>query len=577
MALSTSSSENYFCAGNNESKPDFSPCIIVPVYRHARQILENIDLLLSHNIPLYIIDDGNEENDKKLLRELLKYSQVILLSHSENLGKGTAVFTGIRRAKADGHSHAVQIDADGQHCYLDIKKFIEEAKKNTKALIIASPVFDESAPLVRIWGRKLTTALIALETCRLDIRDGLIGFRCYPISTFVEIIDVDRIRSRMGFDPEILVRFAWKGVPVVSINSKITYPSSGHSNFRYVNDNLDLIRLHCDLIFERFFLRPAKFVFGRLLSKKNKKEHWFEKREHGSGFSLKILLFIYKLGGRRLINILLNPVMCYFFIKDVSARKYSREYLWRIWQKTGNKRYKPGTRTVFRHFSQFGDKLITSIEAWLDEYHGADIRWHNENLVTELIARGEGALVLSAHIGCLEVCRATHHHKDGLRISPLMYRQAAKKFTSFLRELNPRSEIDIISIEQIHPGVGLELKTRIDRGEFVAILADRPGPGAPERMIEVDFLGAKAYLPEGPFLLAMSLSCPVLTLFCSFNEDLGCYEAFWEEFPVERPKERIERRERIKKVVQLFASRMETYCLRTPFQWFNFFDFWRRP
>lgn len=526
-------------------------CIVVPVFRHAIVLSSMIKELLNLELTLFIIDDGNNEFDRKLLEDLTKNPQIILIKHQTNLGKGAAIVSGLAAAKKDNFTHVLQIDADAQHCTDDIPKFIEMAKLNPEHLILGKPIFDQTAPLARVLGRKLTTSLIWLETLSLQVADGLFGFRIYPLEKTISVVTQTKIDQRMGFDTEIIVRLLRAGVKVINIPTAVTYPKTGISNFRYFKDNLNLVFLHLRLLFTSHI---------------KKESNWHDKKEHGTTLALRLLLVLYRFGGKALLNLLIYPVVFYFFIKDKEARKNSRDYLDRAIGKQAS---------VFRHFMNFGQKIISSLQGWLGEIHPREIDWHNRNLVFDLIDKKKGALVLSAHFGCLEITRATQGHKKGLKITPLMYLKNSQVFRGFLREINPKAEQEIIYVDSIHPGVAIDIQNRINKGEFIAILADRIAPNSPERCVEINLLGQKALLPEGPFALAMSLECPVFSFFSYFNQDLGKYCAYWQKLEFTRPKNRTNRRLEIANCAQLFANELEFHCKVAPYQWFNFYNFWQ--
>lgn len=530
-------------------------CIVIPVYRHAKMLQTVIEQILNFKLDLILVDDGNDAEQKAILEKLAKNHKLTLLSHSQNQGKGAALISGLKHAKAAGFTHFIQIDADAQHQISDIPKFIEAAKSNPDALILGQPIFNKSAPLSRVWGRKLTTCMIWLETMSMQVADGLFGFRLYPIDKSLEIVNSNEVNQRMGFDTEIIVRLVRAGIKVINIPTPVVYPKDGLSNFRYFKDNASLVLMHLRLLFSALMVRNSI------------SNSWSKKTEHGSVLALRMVLVLYRFGGKKLLNLLIYPVVFYYYLKDSYARKSSSEYLERVLGKKGS---------VLKHFKNFGDKIISSLQAWLGEIHPRDIQWQNRKLVFDLVEQKKGALVISAHFGCLEMTRATHSQEKGLKIIPLMYMKNSQIFRGFLREVNPNAEKEIIYVDSIHPGIAIEIHNRMAKGEFIAILADRIAPNSPDRAVEVDFFGEKARLPEGPFALAMSLGCPVFAFFSFYDEALGKYCANWEKLEFKRPESREERRAEIANSAQLFANTLEKHCRQAPYQWFNFFDFWQQ-
>lgn len=224
-------------------------CLVIPHYNHESQFVDFLPKILKLGIPCIIVDDGSWEESIRVVREFVASdSNVHLLEHTCNRGKGAAVKTGFYHARFLGFTHAVQIDADGQHCVDDIKKFIAASSESPKKIICGRPVFDDSVPKVRLYGRKVTDFLVVFETLSRKIKDGLCGFRVYPLFESEYIMDNYFIGSRMDFDTEILVKALWAGVDLEFINTNVIYPEVSVSHFKYMRDNLLLVRLHTRLI-----------------------------------------------------------------------------------------------------------------------------------------------------------------------------------------------------------------------------------------------------------------------------------------------------------------------------------------
>jgi predicted LPLAT superfamily acyltransferase len=174
---------------------------------------------------------------------------------------------------------------------------------------------------------------------------------------------------------------------------------------------------------------------------------WDQKKERGSISALKLVIFIHKKLGDKITAILLRPVVFYFFITDYTARKASILYLKNLSESEGISI--SSIRLFFKsylHFLSFGRKLIHSLSAWMGEFRAKDIDYINREIVHAMVDRKEGGIVLGAHLGCLEVCRATHKEKPGLKIVPIMYFKNGQKFRSLLKELDPESTQEVILI-----------------------------------------------------------------------------------------------------------------------------------
>jgi hypothetical protein len=154
----------------------------------------------------------------------------------------------MRQAIADGMTHALQIDADGQHDPADVPRFLERARARPDAVICGRAIFDASIPKARFYGRYLTHACVWLETLSFDIKDSMCGFRLYPLEALRPLVERGVIPSRMDYDTAVLVRLYWRGVPVEQLPTRVVYPPGGLSHFRMLRDNLRLIRMHALLI-----------------------------------------------------------------------------------------------------------------------------------------------------------------------------------------------------------------------------------------------------------------------------------------------------------------------------------------
>jgi glycosyltransferase involved in cell wall biosynthesis len=228
---------------------DFSPCVVIPVYNHEHAIGAVVERVRKQNVPILLVDDGSDAGCAAELDRLSKLSGVSLLRHDVNQGKGVAVCAGLRRAFEQGFTHAIQVDADGQHTLEDVTRFIEEARVRPQHVICGRPIFDESIPKSRYYGRYLTHGLVWLETLSFDIIDSMCGFRLYPLARTIALLDDHGVGPRMDFDTEILVRLYWRGLRLQWIPTQVSYPLDGISHFRMFLDNARMTSLHVRLLF----------------------------------------------------------------------------------------------------------------------------------------------------------------------------------------------------------------------------------------------------------------------------------------------------------------------------------------
>jgi glycosyltransferase involved in cell wall biosynthesis len=242
----------------------FKPCVLIPVYNHEHAIGNVVDAVLGLDLPCILVDDGSSPDCAQALDRLAAAApdRIMLVRHAINRGKGGAVLTGFDHAARTGYTHALQIDADGQHCVADIPRFLEHAAAQPYAMIVGYPVYDDSVPLLRFYARYLTHIWVWINTLSLKIRDSMCGFRVYPLAPVVELARRQKIGTRMNFDTEILVRLYWDGIEVVNVPTHVGYPMDGVSHFRVWRDNVLISRMHTTLFFGMLLRMP------RLLARK---------------------------------------------------------------------------------------------------------------------------------------------------------------------------------------------------------------------------------------------------------------------------------------------------------------------
>lgn len=223
---------------------------VIPVYNHGAALESVVKNLVSYNLPIILVDDGNDEKNKECIQSVnQKYPLTVLVTRPKNGGKGKAMMDGVRKAHEMGITHVLQIDSDGQHDSSRVSYFIEQSKKYPEAIICGYPEYDETAPKHRKNGREIANWWIRFVTLSRDIKDAMIGFRIYPVEPYYKVItNHSIIDARMGYDIDILVHLSWMGVPVVSESVKVTYPSDGISNFRNVRDNLRIAGTYTRLV-----------------------------------------------------------------------------------------------------------------------------------------------------------------------------------------------------------------------------------------------------------------------------------------------------------------------------------------
>jgi glycosyltransferase involved in cell wall biosynthesis len=225
------------------------PCILIPCYDHGEPLVALVDDLAALELPCIVVDDGSGPRTAAELGRLSSQTPWLRVERrSSNGGKGAALKVGYRLAASLGYTHALQVDADGQHRAADMPEFLEAARRFPDALILGAPVL-EDAPLSRRYGRLISAFWVWVETCSFAIRDPLCGLRCVPLTVAIRSLDRWEHGNRMDFDPELAVRLVWSGTPVVNVKCRVGYPRGGSSHFDMFWDNVRITWLHSRLFF----------------------------------------------------------------------------------------------------------------------------------------------------------------------------------------------------------------------------------------------------------------------------------------------------------------------------------------
>ncbi len=237
-------------------------CVIIPVYNHPDTISRTICEVRRLDLPILLVDDGSEPNCAGLMKTHAEADPHVHLTRlPENCGKGAAVKVGLLWAEKLGFSHALQIDADGQHNPEDIPRLIALSDEHPCAIISGMPEYDDSVPLLRYYSRYLTHVLVWINTLSLEIHDSMCGFRVYPVAPVCQLIRSQHLGDYMDYDTEVLVKWFWQGGRVVQIKTRVRYPRDGISHFRGFEDNWLLTKMHTRLVFGMLWRLPR--LIGR--------------------------------------------------------------------------------------------------------------------------------------------------------------------------------------------------------------------------------------------------------------------------------------------------------------------------
>lgn len=228
-----------------EPTPEFRPCAVIPTYDNpdtVRAVVERVGPLL----PVIVVDDGSAAPGRAVVEAIGRDGLAFVHHRERNGGKGAAVTTGFELAHAQGYTHALQVDADGQHALDDIPRFLEAARAQPSALILGAPLYDASAPKGRLIGRQITRFWTNIETYGRVIDDPMCGFRVYPVAPALAV--ARRCGQRMDFDIEVAVRLVWERLPVVNLPTRVHYPEGGVSHFHLLRDNVRISWMHSRLV-----------------------------------------------------------------------------------------------------------------------------------------------------------------------------------------------------------------------------------------------------------------------------------------------------------------------------------------
>ncbi|MEC4747115.1 hypothetical protein [Methylomicrobium sp. Wu6] len=304
------------------------------------------------------------------------------------------------------------------------------------------------------------------------------------------------------------------------------------------------------------------------------KPHWAEMGEYSVVWGMRLLLGIYRLGGRPIVQFFLYPVVAYYWLVNRRGRDASRDYLHRVAGFSADFQLSGGRLDSFRHFMAFAEAILDKLAAWAGMISPGDVEYRGRESVLERLRQGQGVLLLGSHLGNLEVCRMIASLNKNIRVNVLVHTRHAEKFSELLSRYNSASQLNLIQVTEISAATSIRLADKIDQGEIVIVAADRTPVSNQDRVAEADFLGAKALFPEGPFILAALLKCPVFTVFCLKRR--GKYVIYFDPFSDGLKLPRKQREQALQETIQRYANRLQAYCLQEPLQWFNFYPFWHK-
>jgi predicted LPLAT superfamily acyltransferase len=544
-------------------------CAVVPSHNHWRALPTILETLRDAGLPAYVVDDGSDEPAKSALQALHDPDRAVVVTRLDvNRGKGAAVLSGFRRAIADGYTHAIQVDADGQHDLAALPRLIAAAERHPQALVSGEAVYDQSVPLGRKLGRWITHVWVWVETLSFRVRDSMCGFRVYPLAAVQRLLDKRAtIGQRMDFDTEILVRLFWIGTPMLGIPVQVIYPPGNLSNFDYLRDNWRITTMHTRLVVTMLLTLP--WVLANRPPVIRDSTHWSALAERGLYWGLRLGALLYGLLGRRGSMALLSPVVLYFYLTGTQQRRASRDFLRRALGR------EVGFRESYAHFRSFMGRALDTFAGWAGRLPKASIVEVDVEPLHAAEASRDGALFIIAHHGNVDVTRATLDAETRRRLVVLVHTHHAQNYNRVLKEFNPEAAINTFQVTDMGPDTAIAMQERVEKGDWLFIAGDRTPVGGGDRISIVPFLGSPAPFSQGPYILAALLGCPVYLMFC--RREGARFRLSVERFADRIVLPRGRRNEALADYAARYAQRLEVQALADPYQWYNFFDFWAAP
>lgn len=300
-------------------------------------------------------------------------------------------------------------------------------------------------------------------------------------------------------------------------------------------------------------------------------DHWAHRPERGGLAGMRLLAWALRHVGRAWLQPVVTAVVLYFYLTGRHARCHAWNYQRRLADHVGQPGLRPTRLRVWAQYRSFATALLDKLDVWQGKIGDAQLDVDDELGIRAGMGQGRGQLLVGSHLGNAEVCRALAERRGNVRMNVLVHTRHAERFNRLLAEAGAEN-LRLVQVSELDPATMLLLKQRLDAGEWLAMAGDRV-PLSGGRTAVVDFLGAPARLPQGPWLLAGLLECPVHVFHCTRRG-----ERFHLRF--ERLAERVtwrrsDREAVVQRLAQRYADSLAQACLETPLQWFNFYDFWK--
>ena len=293
---------------------------------------------------------------------------------------------------------------------------------------------------------------------------------------------------------------------------------------------------------------------------------WVEKPERSNTLAIRFIVWVALTLGRRTARWFLYPICLYFFLFAGEARRASKQYLRKVLE------HEPHVGDGFRHIHTFASTVLDRVFLLNGRFDKFDVHAHLDSGAQAMIAGKKGCVLLGAHLGSFEITRAFADEIQGPPANVVMYEENARKLNAVLKAINPTLEQQVIGLGKVDSM--LKVQQALQRGEFIGILADR-GLGQEGGSVTCDFLGEPAKFPSGPLRMAYMLKSPVLLMVGVYRGG-NRYDLYFEELVDMSQSQGLPRNEMIAQAQQRYVARIEHFCRLAPYNWFNFYDFWKQ-
>jgi|GEM_PF-1346195 len=560
----------------------FKPCVIVPVYNNCATLKKVVVGCRQEGLPVIVVDDGSTDGSGDTVRGM---EGVEVVGTTKNYGKGNALRIGFKVAAERGFTHAVTCDADGQHNPACIGILLDTAVKNPKAIIVGRRGMKEGgAPAPNRFGRAFSNFWFNLLTGK-DAGDVQSGFRVYPVE-IANSLGTKWMKYEM--EHEILVRGAWKGVDIVSVNIPVVYGDEIVSHFRKFRDSARFALLNASLVIERsrnaVGERSRNVVIDRSrlsaslggrsdvevkkTGERRGEDSWYVRETLGNRAGYEFFKYLYLTAGKGAAYAWLRVIANYYDIfAPEEAKSAAEAYLEKRFATRDKKMIRKWRREIIWQYAQtILDRLIIALNGFRDFEVLSDGFENIERVAKE----GRGALLLGAHVGNFESGAMALLNK-GISIRIVGVRKELEKVEKFIHShyRGKGIPLNVLDISEDNFSY-LKIYDALKDGELLAMLADRLWG---DKTVTVRFLGKETKLPAGPFQISAMTGTPIVCWFVMKDSPQIYHLYAFGPYEVEHSK-RSEREEVVKRLASWYVSNVEWILQRYPMQWYNFYDFW---